>query len=93
MKISHAQQSLMLINPTDSTQAWIIQVVTFSFKQVLSDKLHSTLVIKPVSSKKISHAQQCSMLSNPTDSTRSPTAAETSIQNQILQVFFATVAQ
>ncbi len=47
-------------------------------EQVLSNKLHSTLVIKPVSSKKISHAQLSLMLSNSFESTHHPTLVEIS---------------
>jgi hypothetical protein len=45
-----------------------IQAAPFSFKQVLSDKLHSTLVIKPVGSNKIAHALHSLVLSSPTKS-------------------------
>jgi hypothetical protein len=55
-----------------------VRAFTFLFEQVLSNKLHSTLVIKPVSSKKISHAQQSLTLSDSTESTHHPTAVEAS---------------
>jgi hypothetical protein len=55
-----------------------VQAVTFLFKQVLRNKLHSTLVIKPDNSKKISHAQQSLTLSYSTESTCHPTAVEIS---------------
>jgi hypothetical protein len=47
-----------------------------SFEQVLSDKLHSTLVIKPVACKNTLHAQQSSMSSNPTESMYHPTLGD-----------------
>ncbi len=55
-----------------------IQVAPVSFEQVLSDKLHITLVIKPVGSKMITHAMHSLMLSNPTESICHLTPAETS---------------
>jgi hypothetical protein len=42
-----------------------VQVNVFSFEQVLSDKLHSTLMIKPVASKKVSHDTDSWTLINP----------------------------
>ncbi len=55
-----------------------VQAVTFSFKQVLSNKLHITLEIKPVSSKKIPHAQQSLTFIKSTEPTCHPTEVEIS---------------
>jgi hypothetical protein len=46
-----------------------VQANAFSFEQVFSDKLHSTLVIKLFASKKISHVTGSPMLTNPREST------------------------
>ncbi len=56
----------------------------FSFEQVFNDKLHSTLVIKPVASKKVSQVTGSLTLINPRESTRHFTPDET--PDPILQV-------
>jgi hypothetical protein len=54
-----------------------VQANTFiSFEQVLSDKPHCTLVIKPVACKKILHAQQSLMSRYPIESTYHPTPGD-----------------
>ncbi len=47
-----------------------VQVNTFSFEQVLSNKLHCTLVIKPAASKKVLRVTGSSALINPRQSMR-----------------------
>jgi hypothetical protein len=54
-----------------------VQANAFSFEQVLSDKLYSTLVIKPVASKMVLHITGSSMLTYPREYTHHLTPDET----------------
>jgi hypothetical protein len=53
-------------------------VAPVSFEQVLSNKLHSTLVIRPIASKKISTALLLSKLTKPTKPLQQPSLADAS---------------
>jgi hypothetical protein len=58
-----------------------IFVTLISFEQVLSNKLHDTLVIQPIASKKISNASLSSMLAEPAEPLQQPSPTETSDVN------------
>jgi hypothetical protein len=49
-----------------------------SFEKILSDKLHSTLVIQPIASKKVSTALVSSKLAKPTKPLQQPSLTDTS---------------
>jgi hypothetical protein len=49
-----------------------------SFEQVLSNKLHSTLVIQPIASKKVSMALLLSKLAKPTEPLHQPSHTDSS---------------
>jgi hypothetical protein len=51
-----------------------VQANAFSFEQVLSDKLYSTLVIKPVALKMVLHVTGSLMLTYPRESTHHSTS-------------------
>jgi hypothetical protein len=62
-----------------------VQSTSFSFDQALSNKLHSSLVIRPPASKKIPNASVPSKLHITADSNQSiPTATPLSIKSQIV---------
>ncbi len=52
-----------------------------SFEQVLSNKLHSTLVIQPIASKKVSTALLLSKLAKPTETLHQPSLSDASDVN------------
>ncbi len=54
---------------------WVAQV---SFEQVLTDKLHSTLVIQPIASKKVLTALLLSKLAKPTKLLHQPSLSDAS---------------
>ena len=58
-----------------------LRVVPISFEQVLSDKLHSTLVIRPTASKKILTALLSSMLAEPAEPLHQPSPTNASDVN------------
>jgi hypothetical protein len=58
-----------------------LRVVPISFEQVLSNKLHSTLVIRPTASKKISTALLSSMLAKPAEPLHQPSPTDASDVN------------
>jgi hypothetical protein len=53
-----------------------LRVATISFEQVLSNKLHSTLVIQPTASKKISAALLSSTLAKPAEPLHQPSPTD-----------------
>jgi hypothetical protein len=56
-------------------------VAPISFEQVLSNKLHSTLVIQPTTSKKISTALPMSTLAKPAEPLHQPSPTDASDVN------------
>jgi hypothetical protein len=53
-------------------------VAPVSFEEVLSNKLHSTLVTQPITSKKVSTALLLSKLAKPTEPLQQPSLADAS---------------
>jgi hypothetical protein len=58
-----------------------LRVAPISFEQVLSNKLHSTLVIRPTASKKISTASLLSTLAKPAELLQQPSPTDASDVN------------
>ncbi len=54
----------------------LLRVAPISFEQVLSNKLHSTLVIRPTASKKISTASLLSTLAKPAEPLHQPSPTD-----------------
>jgi hypothetical protein len=55
-----------------------LQVAPVSFEQALSNKIHSTLVIRPIASKKVLTAFLSSKLAKPTKPLQQPSLADVS---------------
>jgi hypothetical protein len=53
-------------------------VAPVSFEQIISNKLHSTLVIRPIASKKVSTASLVSKLAKPTKPLQQPSLTDAS---------------
>ncbi len=56
----------------------VCPIAPVSFKQVLCDKLHSTLVIRPIASQKVSTALLLSKLAKPTKPLHQPSLSDAS---------------
>jgi hypothetical protein len=70
-----------------------LQVAPVSFKQVLRNKLHSTLVIRPITSKKVSTALLLSKLAKPTEPLHQPSLADASdVKSKIATLLHTSVS-
>jgi hypothetical protein len=67
-----------------------IQVAPVSFEQVLSNKLHSTLLIRPTTSKEVSTALILSKLAKPTKSLHQPSLSDASDVKSIIVALLHT---
>ncbi len=66
-------------------------IAPVSFEQVLSDKLHSTLVIQPIASKKVSTALLSSKLVKPTKPLQQPSLTDASdVKSKIVTLLHAS---
>jgi hypothetical protein len=66
-------------------------VAPISFEQVLSNKLHSTLVIQPTASKKISTALLLSTLAKPAEPLHQPSPTDTSdVNSKIVTLLYTS---